>query len=161
MPYKVMDVARYIINYCNEKGYGISNLKLQKILYFVQTDFLVNSISHEPCFAEKIEAWNFGPVVPDIYHEYKEYGAANIPSIKEYLDFSEGVWNGRKVQFNKTAISSEDQIKINETVDSCSRYSATQLVHITHNQAPWRNAYNRYQNSEIKNEEIRNYFVER
>ena len=32
--YGVIDIARYIIRYCKEKGYYISNLKLQKILYF-------------------------------------------------------------------------------------------------------------------------------
>ena len=35
MAYKVLDVARYIINYSNKMEYGISNLKLQKLLYFV------------------------------------------------------------------------------------------------------------------------------
>ena len=34
--YDVLDIARYIINKCNEKGIIISNLKLQKLLYFVQ-----------------------------------------------------------------------------------------------------------------------------
>lgn len=34
-PYNVLDVSRYVINYSNEKDSGISNLKLQKILYFI------------------------------------------------------------------------------------------------------------------------------
>ena len=37
--YNVLDISRYIINYSNQQGYGISNLKLQKILYFVQAYF--------------------------------------------------------------------------------------------------------------------------
>ena len=36
MSYKVLDVCKYVIDYSNEKEYGISNLKLQKILYFIQ-----------------------------------------------------------------------------------------------------------------------------
>ena len=40
MSYKVLDVCKYVIDYSNEKEYGISNLKLQKILYFIQTGFL-------------------------------------------------------------------------------------------------------------------------
>lgn len=36
LPLNVMDVARYTVNYCNEKNYGISNLKLQKMLYFMK-----------------------------------------------------------------------------------------------------------------------------
>ena len=75
--YNVLDVARYIIWYCKKKGYSISNLKLQKILYFVQAEFLVSVGS--PCFAEEIEAWDFGPVVPEVYHEFKIFGSADIP----------------------------------------------------------------------------------
>ena len=65
MNYNVLDISRYIINYSNVKDYGISNLKLQKILYFVQAYFLIETGS--PCFKEKIEAWDFGPVVPKAY----------------------------------------------------------------------------------------------
>ena len=39
--YSALDVARYIIWYCEEKKYIVSNLKLQKILYFIQAKFLV------------------------------------------------------------------------------------------------------------------------
>ena len=48
--YSAIDVAKYIIWYCKRQGYRISNLKLQKILYFVQASFLVNQ--GNPCFFE-------------------------------------------------------------------------------------------------------------
>lgn len=72
MSYNVLDVSRYIINYCNENYYLISNFKLQKILYFVQAFFL--EAKNEECFREEIEAWDFGPVVPEVYREYRKYG---------------------------------------------------------------------------------------
>ena len=76
MSYNVLDVSRYIINYCNENYYLISNLKLQKILYFVQAFFL--EAKNEECFREEIESWDFGPVVPEVYREYRKYdGDAN------------------------------------------------------------------------------------
>lgn len=43
MSYDVLDTSRYIIGYSNIKNYGISNLKLQKILYFVQAFFWIIS----------------------------------------------------------------------------------------------------------------------
>ena len=46
------DISRYIINYSNKKDYGISNLKLQKILYFVQAYFLITE-PYTACFNEK------------------------------------------------------------------------------------------------------------
>ena len=66
--HSALDVARYIINYSNKKDYHISNLKLQKLLYFTQAYYLAFTDSHKPCFPERIEAWNFGPVVPEVYH---------------------------------------------------------------------------------------------
>ena len=54
--YSVLDVARYVIARSNRAG-AISNLKLQKVLYFIQAEFLV--VQNTPCFAEQIEAWDF------------------------------------------------------------------------------------------------------
>ena len=58
----------------------ISNLQLQKILYYIQKNFLNrNSIA----FPDNIEAWPFGPVVPDVYYHYCGYGAMPIMSSHE------------------------------------------------------------------------------
>lgn len=70
MLYDVLDISRHIINYSDEKDYGVSNLKLQKLLYFVQAYFMLEKKDHAPCFHEKIEAWDFGPVVPEAYQEW-------------------------------------------------------------------------------------------
>lgn len=48
MNYDVLDISRYIISYSNKMDYGISNLKLQKVLYFVQAYFLIQT--GHPCF---------------------------------------------------------------------------------------------------------------
>lgn len=76
--YDVLEVSRHIINYSNRMGYGVSNLKLQKLLYFVQAYFLAFTESGTPCFKEKIEAWDFGPVVPNVYYYFCGYGAMKI-----------------------------------------------------------------------------------
>lgn len=34
------------------------------------------------CFSESIQAWDFEPVVPKVYHRYKVYGSANIPYVR-------------------------------------------------------------------------------
>ena len=78
--YSALSVAHYIISYCDAHGNGISNLKLQKILYFVQAEFLVSTPGNRPCFKEQIEAWDFGPVVPIVYHLYKLFGSSVIPA---------------------------------------------------------------------------------
>lgn len=153
---KVLDVARYIINYSNEHKQMITNLKLQKILYFVQADFLVNR--SEPCFEECIEAWDFGPVVPDVYHEYKKYGNRALPYIKEYIDFRENIWDSKVISYDENTICIKDREMINEMIDGCSKYTAGELVEITHNQSPWIEAYKSGRNNVIENDKIRKFF---
>lgn len=160
MSYNVLEVCRYVINYSNEHDYGISNLKLQKVLYFIQAYFLTNKKTHTPCFDEKIEAWDFGPVVPEAYHEYKQYGSGDIPTVESYILFDEDdIWNSKRVAFNDNVIKDEDKILIDKVVDKFSEYSATDLVSLTHRQSPWIDAYAPYQNKldRILYSEISNY----
>lgn len=157
MAYDVLDVCRYVINYSNKCDYGISNLKLQKILYFIQAYFLTEK--NKKCFNEKIEAWDFGPVVPVAYHEYKQYGSCDIPSVESYFLFDDNnAWNSKMVEFSDDIIADDDKGLINNVVDKFSDYTATDLVSLTHRQAPWINNYAPYQNNEIKTDEIREYF---
>lgn len=75
------DVAKYIIHKCTSENKPISNLQLQKILYYVQAVFL----KERSCalFSDEIEAWQFGPVVRSVYRAYCGYGAAAIYERKE------------------------------------------------------------------------------
>lgn len=157
MPYKVLDIARYIINYSNDNGYGISNLKLQKLLYFVQAEFLAFTEKKQPCFGEEIEAWGFGPVIPVVYHEFKQYGSVNIPSIDEYSEITDD-WEVVKRKFNIDCIEPEDREVINDIVDGFADYSATALVTITHQQRPWRKVYQSGRNNIITKKSIKEYF---
>ena len=143
--YRALDVARYIIKRCHMQQKSISNLKLQKILYFVQAEFFVTT--GRKCFSDAIEAWDFGPVVPEVYHHYKAYGSANIPIFKSLFNL-------------EPEISSEDKEIMDGIIDECSKYSASALVQITHNQAPWKNNYERGWNNEIPCDEIKEYFEE-
>lgn len=157
MVYKALDIARYIINYSNKMNYGVSNLKLQKLLYFVQADFLANTEEKEPCFIEEIEAWGFGPVVPCVYHEFKQYAANNIPSVTEYFERGDS-WKIVKKHFNSETISISVRERINNIIDGFSEYSANALVAITHNQAPWKKVYKAGFNNVISKNSIREYF---
>lgn len=153
--YKAIDVARYIINYANDNNMIVSNLKLQKILYFIQLEFLLRD-KKEPCFKENIEAWNFGPVVPSVYHEFKIYGSLPIPKISYVYDGSNGFLNLSREEY-VPSIKSVDRLIIEDVVNECDRFSAGQLVEITHNQRPWRRAYTQGKNNIISIEMLREF----
>lgn len=159
MSYNVLDVCRHVINYSNKQDSGISNLKLQKVLYFIQAYFLVQKKDHSPCFNEKIIAWDFGPIVLEAYNEYKQYGNGDIPTIKSFIMFDEDdIWKLKRVEFLDTSISDEDKFLIDKVVDKIADYSATDLVSLTLRQSPWINAYVPCKDNEITIDSIREYF---
>ena len=141
--YSALEVANYVVKYSNEKNMPISNLKLQKLMYFVQAEFLVET--GEPCFSEEIEAWDFGPVIPVVYRKYRVYGSANIPYFGGDL---------------LSMIAPNDKERIIEMIKQCAKYSASKLVEITHKQTPWIESYSPYHNNVIPKDKIRAFFAE-
>jgi len=73
--YTALDFAKYIVKKCIDDSHPISNLQLQKILFYIQKDFLQRN---QLAFCDEIEAWQFGPVVPNVYYHYCGYGAMPI-----------------------------------------------------------------------------------
>jgi len=114
------DVAKYFVSLVDEEaGDSISNLKLQKLLYYAQG---VNLALHdEPMFPEPIEAWTHGPVVPAVYHSYKQHRGEPIPV--ERVDL--------------TLYSAPVQEILTEVNEVFAQFSALKLRAMTHNEAPW------------------------
>ena len=76
MAYKAEEIAKYIVTSCNEEGHQINNLQLQAILYCLQREYL--KTRKKPLFDDDIEAWEFGAVVPSVYHRFCGVGAIQI-----------------------------------------------------------------------------------
>ncbi|NMA74483.1 MAG: DUF4065 domain-containing protein [Bacteroidales bacterium] len=123
---KAIDVAYYVLERNEEKrskyGDNISNLKLQKLLYYLQGFHLV--FFEKPFFSENIEAWQYGPVVPDVYHALKKYGSNGI-SYKELKK--------PRVKLKKSQVELIDVI-----LDIYGEYSAIGLMNLTHSEDPWK-----------------------
>ncbi|MBQ9860944.1 MAG: DUF4065 domain-containing protein [Clostridia bacterium] len=139
--YDAIKIARYVIRYEASRNRSVSNLRLQKLLYFIQAQFLFSI--HTPCFSDRIEAWDFGPVVPNVYREYKMFGGARIPESIAEGDFG---------------IEDEDKYVINLILEECAQYSTTSLVSLTHDQKPWREAHQNPFDKTISNQSIRDFF---
>ena len=56
----------------------LSNLSLQKLVYLAQMIHLGEK--DEPLFLEQFEAWDYGPVIPSLYHELKMFGSDPVAS---------------------------------------------------------------------------------
>ena len=134
---KVEDVAKYIINRSN----GVDNLKLQKLLYYSQAVHLVLN-DKKPLFNDRIEAWLYGPVVPNVYRKYKSHGEADIP----------------KCSAADINLSVNEIDAIDTTLEFYDKFSGPDLINRTHREKPWIDAYEKGQNTEITEDAIYDYF---
>lgn len=75
-------VTEYIIHEAQKREKPVTNIKLQKLLYFTQGVYLAKY--NKLAFEDNIIAWKYGPVVKDIYYKYSLYGAEPIITVKKY-----------------------------------------------------------------------------
>jgi len=71
-------IANYFIELANANGQSISPMKLQKLVYYAHGWYA--GYTGQPLINEAVEAWQYGPVIPSLYHEFKRYGAGSITS---------------------------------------------------------------------------------
>ena len=142
--YSAVDVAHYVIKHENELNRPISNLRLGKILYFIQAQFLVSK--NTACFDEDILVWDFGPVVLEVYNEFKIYGSLQI----SYFNPERAL----KVAY-------KDRYSIDMVLDTLSNYSTNDLLKIIKKQKPWVNAHHNWSLNgyRISNETLKEYFI--
>jgi uncharacterized phage-associated protein len=100
---------------------GISNLKLQKLLYYAQGTFL--ALKNEKLFKNDLLAWTHGPVVESVYHAYKDFGSRPIEFNENYDD---------------SGIDECDKSLLEDVYNSFAGYSAWKLREMSHNEEPWK-----------------------
>lgn len=77
MPLTAMQAAR---NVCEHGSWKITNLGLQKILYIAQMLFMGDN-SGLRLVDTSFEAWDYGPVSPEIYRHVRMFGANPISDV--------------------------------------------------------------------------------
>ena len=74
----VFTVADDILRRAKARGMKLTPLQLMKLTY-ISHGFALAALKKD-LFGERIEAWKYGPVIPDLYHATKSYGRNPIPS---------------------------------------------------------------------------------
>lgn len=143
MSYAAIDIAKYVINFCYKKGNPISNLQLQKILYYIQGYSF--ALRDKEAFCDEILAWQYGPVVKAVYDTFSLYAAMPIE-------------NAFRIDLNDKKF--EEMIQI-ISLDKL-RFPVWDLVEETHREIPWKYTTELFGiGSVIPKEYIRRYFKEK
>ncbi|MBI1960949.1 MAG: SocA family protein [Candidatus Liptonbacteria bacterium] len=144
--YTADNVAKYLVYLAskdlvgdNREREGITNLKLQKVLYFAQAYYLAKL--DRPLFSENIRAWEYGPVVPSVYQRYKGNGSNPIISEED-----------------RSSLKEEDKEIVQKIWHTFGGYSAGRLVDITHAHTPWKDAY-QTQSKIISHSALKEYYA--
>lgn len=118
-----VNLAQNIIFYAGTKQCKMTNLKLQKTLYYAQGYFAAEYDT--PLFEDHIVNWAYGPVVPAVYYQYCSYGASVIVPEEVKTVFEE--------------LTAAQTKMVSKVIDACLSLTAGELVERTHLEAPWKN----------------------
>lgn len=74
----MLNFANHILAVAYENNLSVSNLQLQKVMYFAMREQKDNNELLSQMYDEPFYVWRYGPVVPSIYRKYKGYGSRAI-----------------------------------------------------------------------------------
>jgi uncharacterized phage-associated protein len=140
MPYSAAKVANRMLELARTRGQEITPLKLLKLVYIAHGWSF--PYLREPLLAEPAQAWQYGPVVPSLYHAVSKFRDGSITGVVPDTD--------------PQALSEQADSLIRSVYDSYARYSGIQLSNMTHMpNTPWSEAWNaRGKNALIPNDRI-------
>lgn len=124
--YTAMTIAKWFIAWGEAEDDELSNMKLQKLLYYAQGHHLART--GEPLFGDEIQAWSHGPVVPLIYRAFRDFHANPIV----LPDTDSFTWD---------AVDPETTNLLGEVWNTYGGYSAGRLRAMSHAEAPWRTSF--------------------
>lgn len=118
--HKANEVANWFIAKAAESGDLVTHLKVQKLLYYAEA--WTHTLTGKELFTEQMQAWAHGPVVPEVFQEFKSHGWNSLPVPKEQ---------------EIPKISPEAEEILTQVFDAYGDLPAKTLEDMTHNDAPW------------------------
>ena len=123
--YSVRGLANWILDYADELGLPVTNMGLNKLVYFayerslIRRDVIVTNA--------KIEAWDHGPVFREVYQAFKSFGDEPITTRASFFSVRTGT-----VEKSTADLTSEDSAFLREALRDLIPLSASQLRQLSH-----------------------------
>ncbi|MCP3807110.1 DUF4065 domain-containing protein [Paenibacillus sp. Lou8.1] len=142
---KIFDVADFFIQKSHSIDMPITHLKLQKLCYYAQAWSLVLN-NNNRLFNGEFQAWVHGPVNPELFRKYKDYG-----------------WDPIDCTYNEPALDKSEKRIMTEVWGVYGSYDAKFLEALTHNEEPWKEARkglpdDAYSKQTINEDTMRRYY---
>lgn len=131
MPHDVRSVANAVLELAKAEGSSVTNLALNKIIYFLHAGYLLEY--GEPLVTAKIEAWDHGPVFREIYHQFKSFGREPIAAVATRLDPTTGCFTEVPITLGGTELA-----YLRKHAPTLLKLSPGKLVDMSHvRDGPW------------------------
>lgn len=137
--------ADFLLSESREQGEILTNLKLQKLLYYAQAWFL--ALEDRALFSEDFQAWAHGPVLPSQYRRFREFA-----------------WRPLTVEVAAPQIADEAvRLHLESIIEEFGTETAVALERMTHRESPWIDARNGLPNgaasdARISKESMKKYY---
>ena len=148
MIYEALDVANWFINqFDKESGDVVTHLKVQKLLYY--SECWCQLLLDRELFSENIEAWAHGPVVREVFNEFKSASWEPLSVSEKLVDFDEEVVD-----------------VLEQVLEAYGNVSAKTLEQMTHQDQPWKEARGALSpevrcSNIMRKEKMREYFMKK
>lgn len=140
--YDVLTVADAILKIAKSRGKRLTPMQIVKLAYIAYGWYL--ALADKQLFNNRIEAWQYGPVIPDLYHATKSYGRRPIP----FEDIGPE---------DDIELDAEDHAFLSSVVDKYGHMDGIALSYMTHKAGtPWTQVYSPY----VRGAEIPNDLIE-
>lgn len=124
--HSAMDVANFFVDSLRGSEDPMTNARLNKFIYFAQ-GYCLQRLGR-PLFSDEVEAWTYGPVVPEVYHAFKtDDKYAHIVETKGPYDVHE--------------FSPEEINLMLDVIEKYDKLSTRSMIDESH-QGPWKQYYN-------------------
>ncbi|WP_157776682.1 Panacea domain-containing protein [Flavobacterium crassostreae] len=130
-------MSNFVILYCQNMGVSVNPLKLQKLLYYIQS-WHITKFEKDILFETMPEAWVNGPVYRPIYDKYKAnfFRNVNFPNTLDEEELTKQVASS----LQNLNLSEEKQDLLFSVLNAYGVMSDERLVLMTHSEEPWNEA---------------------
>ena len=171
--YSAKAVANYFLDIADRESKPLDPMQIQKLVYIAHGWYL--ALEEVPLIRESVEAWRFGPVIADLYHEFKKFGKEPIEGratefkFEWFEDRNKDVlmrgWLEQPSIEESTEDSSATKLFLNRVWDVYKRFTGVQLANLTHEPGtPWDEVRKENPNKKsvsIPDDVIKDYYLQR
>lgn len=132
-----MDCADYIVDMTLKNRLQITNLQLQKVLFVLVAEYIKEYNCDYP-LDRFFKAYDYGPVIPEVYAEYRSYGSNPIEKVSDHEEFNFDSFQFETHEYNDEKITIEFKSLVGRYLEKLLNVNVFNIVEYTHSLPLWK-----------------------